>query len=267
MRGAICLFIVCYLAASLFGCTGERASTPREVEVQFHSLLDSLDQDSPGASVAALEAFVHQYGDYDIADTAQVEIDRFRAETEDRYHEARELARDGDFDRAEHILVDLADHLADTPDGENAQRFLEFEFYFSKAKWMMVHQRFEECGAVARELLEGDLTAYQSEQVEMILDNVGYANTAVSMSERANAQNACRQLSMMLTQRFVEEGLYPQSLSLSDVEDWESYSSESIIRGLSAIEDFKTSTHTFSFVGVSSSGRHRIRVEDGRIEN
>ena len=265
-RLSLFLIISCTIIA-LAGCGGQNTSIPPDIEERFVALVDSLSLDTPGASVATLEEFLGRYNGWERADTVRVEIERFRSEADGRYHEARELARQGRFDESERILVDLADHLEDTPDGENAGRFLEFEFYFGKAKWLMVHQKFDECGAVARDLLEHDLTPYQADQVEMILDNVGYADTAVSMSERANAQNACRQLSVMLTQSFLEEGRYPERLSLSDIETWEPYSSDSILRGLSAIEDYETSGHAFSFVGVSSNGRHRVKVVDGRIEN
>jgi tetratricopeptide (TPR) repeat protein len=259
--------MVTILLSVVIGCAKEKAPTPPSVAAQFYALLDSLVNDPPGAAVDSLEAFLHQYGTYQIADMVRTELNRFREKARGRYHEARELARRGEFDDAERILEDLAQHLADTPDGENAKRYLEFEFYFSKAKWLMVRQRYEECEVVARALLERDLTAFQADQVEMILDNVGYVDTALSLSERANARNACRQLSIMLAQQYVEEGIFPSSLSFSDVKSWGPHNSEYILRGLSAIEDYKASKHSFSFVGVSENGRHRIRVVDGQIQD
>ena len=265
MRSAFYLVFLCLLMVAL-GCAREKQPTPPAVEAHFYAMLDSLAEAPPGASVSTIAAFLRRYGVYQIADTAQIALERARSAADGRYHEARELARRGEFDRAESILEDLATHLADTPDGENAKRYLEFEFYLGKAQWLLVHQRHEECEAVARALLARDLTAFQVEQVEKTLDNAGYVDTAFSMSERANAENACRQLSMMLVQRYVEEGIYPSRLNLSDVKRWESFSSEAILRGLSAIEDYRISKQSFSFVGVSAKGRHRIRVVDGQIQ-
>jgi hypothetical protein len=119
---------------------------------------------------------------------------------------------------------------------------------------------------VSRDLLERDLTLYQVDQVQAILDNLAHVDVAVGMSERSSAENACRQLTVMLANQFVEEGRYPSRLSLKDVEGWGPHNSEFILRGLSAIEDYKTSNQSFSFVGVSKQGRHRIHVVDGRIK-
>lgn len=259
--------VVVLLLSVVISCAKEKAPTPPTVAARYYALLDSLEDDPPEASVARLETFRREYDGYQIADTVRAELDRYRAAATGRYHEARELARQGDFDRAERILEDLAEYLADTPDGESAKRYLEFEFYFGKAKWLLARQRHRECEVVARALLKRDLTAFQADQVEAILDNVGYVDAAFSMSELSVAQNACRQLSVMLVQQYVEEGRYPSSLSLSDVKSWGPHSSDSILRGLSAIEAYKVSEHSFSFVGVSTEGRHRIHVVDGQIRN
>jgi hypothetical protein len=257
--------MITLVLSAITGCAQKKEPTPPAVAARFYALLETLAQKPPEAAVDSLEIFLRDYDKYEITDLVETEIDRYRAIAQGRYHEARELARQGEFDRAERILVDLAEHLGDTPDGDNARRHLEFEFYFGKAKWLLVRQRFEEAEVVARDLLDRDLTAFQAEQVEMILDNVGMVDAASGMAERAAAQAACRQLTVMLTQQFVEEGRYPSRLSLADVEKWGAHNSKGIIHGLSAIEDFKASAHNFSFVAVSKKGRHHIRVVDGQI--
>jgi len=253
--------LIVFILSAVLGCAKEKAPTPPAVVAEFHALLDSLADTAPEASAGRLEAFLDEYGNYSIADTVRTERDRVRAAAAGRYHVARELARQGEFQHAEHILNDLANHLADTPDGENAKQHLEFDFYFGKAKWLMVRQRFEESEVVARALLERDLTAFQTSQVEMILDNTDNVNAALSQSERAHAESACHQVSIALQTLYVEEGAYPSRFSLADAERWGS------VRGLSAIEDYRASEQNFSFVGVSAEGRHRIRVVDGEIKN
>jgi len=251
------------LLSIVIGCAKDKAPTPPAVTAHFYALLDSVANDTPGTSVVRLKAFLRKNEGYGIADTVRTEVDHLRSSVTGQYHEARELARQGQFHLAESILQDLTEHFADTPDGEKATRHLEFEYDFGKAQWLLLHQRFEECETVARALLDRDLTAFQSNQVEAILDNVAHVNLALNQSERAGATSACRQLSILLTTRYVEEGRYPPSLSLPDMERWLG----SPLHGLSAIEDYRASQHGFSFVGVSAKGHHRIRVVDGQIQD
>jgi hypothetical protein len=249
------------------GCSNEKSQTPPQDTARFYALLDSLRGTLPGYAATRLEVLLREYDDYQIADTVQTEIDRFRATAGEQYQKARELARQGEFDRAERILNDLATNLADTPEGDTAKRHLEFEFYFGKAKWLLYQQRFAECEEVSRDLLERDLTLYQVDQVQAILDNLAQVDVAVSMSERAETQNAVRHLSMLLTQKFVEDGQYPTRLTIREIERWGPHNSEYVLRGLSAIEDYRSSGDTFSFTGVSKSGRFRVRVIDGRVQD
>lgn len=258
------LMVVLVLSV-LTGCAADKAPTPPMVSARFHALLDSLDAAPPGAAAARLESFSREHPDYDIADTVQAEIVRFRMSAKGRHHDARELARQGEFDQAEFILVDLAEYLSDTPDGELAKRDLKFDFYFAKAQWYLVRQQHEECKAVATKLLDFDLNAYQASQVEMLLDNAGTIDAAFSQVEHANAKTSCRHLSVMLMQQYAEEGTYPSSLSVQDIKNWSPHDSEYILRGLSSIEDYEVSEHSYSFTGVSAKGHHRIRVVDGRM--
>ena len=262
---SIRFLIVVLVLTALSGCAADKAPTPPTVTAQFHALLDSLDGTPPGAAVARLESFSRAHLDYDIADSVQAEIAQFRAAATGRYHEARELARQGEFDQAEFILTDLARYLSDTPDGESARRDLKFDLFFAKAQWYLLRQQHEECEAVATKLLDFDLTSYQASQVEMLLDNAGNIDVAFSQVERANAKNSCRHLTIMLVQLYVDEGRYPPSLSVEDIASWGPHNSEFILRGLSSIEDYEASEHSFSFTGVSSKGHHRIRVVDGQM--
>ncbi len=266
------IIVITALSSTLIGCSAEKDApetaqpTPPEVQAQFFELLDTLDDDRPGAAVEGLQAFLSENKAYEIADTLRLEIERCRAFADGRYHEARELARQGRFERAEEILEDLA-LLPDTPDGENAGKHLEFDFYLGKAQWLLLRQRYREAATVARSLREQDLTPTQTDLVETILDNVGHVDAVLAQAERTNAQNACRHLTVMLAQRFIEEGRYPPDLSLEVLESWDPHGSRSILRGLSSVEDYRTSRNTYSFVAVSAKGQHRIRVVDGEIQN
>lgn len=262
-RGPVLVAIV--LSAAVIGCWKARP-TPPEVDAEFRALLEAETDERPGASVARLAEFRKKHGKYDIATEVDSEVDRLRSVAGDSYHKAREFAREGDFDRAEGILEDLATHLPETPDGESAREHLSFEFYFGKAQWLMVRQRWEESGEVARLLLERDLTRTQKDQVETILDSAGHVGAARSQAERSQARAACRQLVIFLEMMSMEEGRYPSRLSLSDVEAWDPHGSRLALRVLSAIEDYKQSDRGYSFVAVSSENQDRIRVVDGIIE-
>jgi hypothetical protein len=240
--------------------------TPPEVQAEFFALLETTDPEFPGACAQSLRAFLGEYIAYDIADTVRIEIERHCAAAAGRFHKARELARQGYFDVAQQILEDLSLHLYDTPDGESARAYLAFDFYLGKAKWLMVRQRFAECDAVARTLLERDLTSKQMAEVEDILDSVGYVAAAQEQAERSTAENACRQLRVMLANQFVEQGVYPSNLTLKDVERLDHFGSRDILRALSAIEDYRATRDGYSFVAVSSRGNHRLRVVDGEIQ-
>jgi hypothetical protein len=263
-RGLLSFALVA-LAALSSGCAREKAPTPPDVEARFRALLDTLDTDSPGVSAQRLGAFLEEAGRYQIADSVQMEMDSFRAATEGRYHEARALAREGEFDRAEHILEDLA-RLPDTPDGESAANHLKFDFYLEKARWLLVRQRFQESEAVARELLTRDLNRFQVDEVEKILDYGGHVDAALEMSSRQKARNACQQLVVLLANVYVNDGQYPSTLSVADLERLDAYGAPTISSSLASIEDYRATTDHYTLVAVSKGG-HRFRIADGLIED
>jgi tetratricopeptide (TPR) repeat protein len=276
MRRFTVIAVAVAVCGALVGCATKQDTpeptqtlrpTPPEIVAQYQSLLAGLDEDRPGSSVHSLQAFLEENGIYEIADTVRSDIDHYRTLAEGRYHEAREYARQGQFDRAERILQDIARYLPDTPDGAAARGHLEFDFYFGKAQWLLVRQRYTESAQVARSLLDRDLTPTQVDQVETILDNVGHVDASLAMAERSKAQAACRQLAVVLAQQYVEEGAYPSRFSLADAKARDPFGSRSIARALSSIEDYRASQDGYSFVAVSARGRYRIRVVDGNVQD
>lgn len=241
--------------------------TPAAIDAEFRALLETLDDDRPGAAVASLTEFLNGHRDYDIVPEVERQIRRLTSLASGRYHLAREFAREGEFVRAESILEDLATHLPETPDGKSAKQHLAFDFHIGKAQWLMVRQRWEEGEAVARLLLDRDLTRLQGEQVETILDSASQVGAALSQAAQTQVRAACRQLMILLETRYVEEGAYPSNLSLSDVESWDPIGSRSILRALSAIEDYHPTDRSYSFVAVGAGGQDRIRVVDGALED
>jgi hypothetical protein len=266
MRLRSVTLVALVLSPAALGCSKHEPAPP-DLRVEYQALLGTLDDDLPGASASRLAEFMNANRKYDIVTEVETEIARLRSLADGRYHEARELAREGDFDRAEGMLQDLATYLSDTPDGESAKEHLAFNFYLGKAQWLMVRQRWEEGADVVRPLLERDLTRVQREQVETILDGAGVVGAAYSQAERDQTRAATRHLVIYLETRNADEGAYPSRLSLSDVEDWDPVGSRSILRALSAIEGYQRTDRGYSFVAVSASKQHRVRVVDGTIED
>jgi hypothetical protein len=263
-RPLIACVLIAALAGLVCGCDREKAPTTPEVQARYHALLDTLDADAPGAAVNYLGIFLREAAKYQVADSVQIEMNRFRAATEGRYHEARSLAREGEFDRAERMLEDLA-RLPDTPDGESAINHLKFQFYIEQAKWLLIHQRFAESKVVAQELLKRDLNRFQVDEVEQILDYTGHANSALEMTSLQDARNACRQLIVLLANVYINDGSYPTTLSISDLDRLDPYGSRSIASKLSSIEDYHASQDNYSLVAVGKGGQ-RFRIVDGQLE-
>ncbi len=255
-----------FLAAVLFSlcACAQKSPTPENVSTRYHDMLDTLDANAPGASVRVLEAFRAENQTYDVVDSVDYQIAARRGAMHGRYAQARELARDGDFARAEDMLQDLA--LAPgTEDGASAKQHLEFAFYLEKTKWLLVRQRFEEAEAVARMLQARDLDRFQRDQVEQVLDYVSNVDGAMQMGEQAKAQSACRQLIVLLASVFAEEGRYPETFALADVERLGSGGAFLITNQLSSIEDYRTWDDKYALTAVAKNGE-RFKIVNGTIE-
>ncbi len=277
MNSRRCVLIALAVAGLLVGCSQPEPEpeaapdpgpqpTPAEVRAEFRALRAAVDQQRPGAAVASLTAFMHEQSRYDIVPEVESEIERLLSVAEGRYQEAREIARQGDFERAEGVLEDLSTHLPGIADGASAKAHLAFDFHLHRAQWLMVRQRWEETEAVARPLLDRDLTRTQAEQVQTLLDGVSQVGAALNQAAATQTRAACRQLIILLEMIYMEEGAYPATLTLSEVESLDALGSRAILRSLSAIERYQSSGGSYSFVAVGAGGADRVRVVDGNFE-
>lgn len=264
MRSLGFALVIPVLLVAVVGCSTSQL-TPPEVDAEFEALLETVDLGAPGESIAQLTEFRSRNEEYDIVAEVDIEIDRLLSVADGRYSEARELAREGEFERAEAMLQDLATHVPETSAGESAREHLAFDFRFGQAQWLMVRQRWDESAAVARPLLDRELTRAQRDEVEALLDNAGHVGAAYSQATRTQARVACRHIVILLQMMYAEEGRYPAQLSLADVEEWDPMGSRSVLRSLSAIEDYASSNDGYSFTAVGAENGHRIRVVDGVI--
>ena len=197
-----------------------RLPTPPEFSEELLALVETLDEDWPGTSVAKLTQFLTRNRGYESDDVVESYIAYYRSLSKKRAHDARELARKGDFDAAEAILTDLATHLPDAPGGQEAAEHLSFGFQMQRAQHLLMSRRFEEAEVVARALLDLDLTREQAAQVEQVLDSLGQVNMALGMMERQSTEQAARQLVLLVLTRYVEEGVIPPRMTLADVQEW-----------------------------------------------
>jgi tetratricopeptide (TPR) repeat protein len=259
------LAMAAVLLALAVSCSRQKAPTPAELQARFRALVDTLDTTTPGRSVEQLDAFLREAAKYEIADSVQMEMEKYRAATRGRYHQARSLAREGEFDAAESMLQDLA-LLPDTDDGQSARHHLEFEFYIEKARWLLVRQRFDEAEAVARELLTRDLNRFQADEAEKILDYTGHAGAATQMVSRQQARDACTQLIILLANLYINDGGYPAALSIGDLERLDPYASRFLVNSLSSIDEYSATTDHYSLVAVSKGGQ-RFRIVDGELKD
>ncbi len=246
------------------GCA-QPEPTPPEVAADFATLVDGLDLERPGASVSQLIDFADRHSGYEIATDVQLEIERVTDLADGQYHRAREAAREGRFSDAEAILDDLATHLSETSDGKSAEEHLAFDFYYGKAQGLLIGEQFEEAGVAARTMLDLDLSRAQKKQVEAILDAAGQADAMLSRAVLAEAQIASSRILLYLEMTYAEFGEYPETLRLSDVEEWDPVGSRSILRTLTSIEGYRRTERGVSFTAVTGQNQ-RVRVIDGVLE-
>ena len=240
--------------------------TPPEVAARYQALVDELDEGLPGAAVARLENFRERNSGFEVARLAEEEIGRFRSLANGRYHLARELARDGEFDRARSVLEDLGTHLPDTADGESARRHLETgDFDVGQAQWLASRQRWKESERVARAALERGVRGPGAEQLERILDNAGMVSAARSTAARTQVMAACRQVMIVLEVTMADQGEYPARFSLADVEAYDAVGSRGIRHSLSAVEGYRRTAGAYDLVCVGTDGENRVRVVGGEL--
>src|SRR5688572_11348475 len=252
--------ILCLMLAA---CEAQRTSTPAEMTTRYHALVDTLSFDRPGTSAAALTSFLAEAKQYDIADSVETKIPIYRGATWGRYHGARELARHGEFDRAEEILKDLT--LVDTEDGKSATEHLAFDFYMEKAKYLLVRQRVDDARAVAEYLLTRDINRFQRNQAEQVLDVSGHIDGAMSMVESQKVVGACKQLIVLFATRYADNGYYPPTFDLTDLEQLDGYSKSSIIAAISRIESYSATQDHYTLVALGTDGR-RYTIDNGELK-
>ncbi len=258
MRGAS-LIAGCLL---LVAC-GSQQDTAAEVATQYAQLKATLDPDTVGHSIQTLEAFKRGHAHDRIVAQIDQDIGRLREQARNRFDLARELIRGNDTARAEKILHDLSTRLPDTEAGRMATQFMAFDVHMIKAKQLMNDRRFAEAEKTLRDLSTAQLSPAQAGQVERVLDTIRDTTHDASI---ASLENACRQLLVALQAFRAQDGQYPAALSLNNLPNLDPTFESQIKESISAIEGYRATRDTFSFVAVGKDGTSRQRVTERGLE-
>ncbi|MBI4529201.1 MAG: hypothetical protein HY695_35835 [Deltaproteobacteria bacterium] len=231
----------------------------------MEQLRSNLDEDASGEAIAKLEKFRDRYSRFHVSTIVSQEIAKLRAQVKGRFHVARELAREGELERAEKIIRDLAHHFAATDDGRWAKEFLGFDFYLWKANHLIRDQRFDEAEESLNELFKKYPAPARISEAERMLDAITQAQAGRARTVQAQARSASVQLQVLLRSYYRKHRRYPGALALDQL-DLDQPIVQSKIKGnLSAISDYQFSDGGFSLITVAKDGKTRFRVTQGEI--
>lgn len=244
------------------GCVTPR-DTPPEVARAYGELLGSLDATRPGSSVARLQEFAKLHRADPIVKTVAADLGPWKEQLEPAYLRARDLARDGRFDEAQPVLVDLA-QLRDEPAGRMAREFLAFEFHQQKVSQLLLKGDTTGAKAAAAELRTLPLDETQRSSAERLMDSVGLADSAVRMTRTTALESTARAIHVAVISSFMDEGRYPDALDLSSPV-LANLRNTGLLRTVSGLSDYVVKGDEFSLIVTGQDGR-RIRVTNTGID-
>jgi hypothetical protein len=259
------------LALGLLGClcamlcfTGcFRKRTPPETTAAYAELKSSVDPDAPGVACELMRQFGQENRAYKVAAVAAQDIAQIESQAKERYRTARELARQGEFDRVEKMLDDLATFFQQTSSGREAREFLRFEYPVLKYNQLILRREVDAAQEVLQELRKHELSEEEMAIVERMLDGTSVASGALAQSRMAVLLSTCRSIQVALKMYLAEHERYPEALTL---ESLPSLGLDYAGRRLSAIRDYTTSGMSFSFTAVGTDGTSRALVTQDEIK-
>jgi hypothetical protein len=187
----------------------------------------------------------------------------WKGQLEPAYRHARDLSREGRFDEAQAILVDLA-QLPDEPAGRMAQSFLSFEFHQLKASQLLLKGDTTGARAAATELRNLPLDETKRPEAERLLDSVGMVDSAVRMTRTTALRSAARSIHEALISSFMEEGRYPEAFDL-DSPVLASLRNTGLLRTVSGITDYVVKGEEFSLIVTGQNGE-RMRITNTGLD-
>jgi hypothetical protein len=232
----------------------------------YAGLKASIDADAPGPAWRQLRRFGEQNKAYKVSTLALQDVSRIEAQAKERYLRARELARQGEYERAEKMLLDLVECFRLTPGGGPAAEFLRFEYPVLKANQLILHKQVDAAEQVLKEVQKHELSEEEMAIVERMLDGVSVASGALAQSRMAMLMSECRGIQVFLRSYFAEHDRYPETLTLQFLASDQGAGLRNLPRMVSAIEDYASSGAGFSFVAVGADGRSRVVVNQFEIK-
>lgn len=254
--------ILVLLALTSSACESRQA-TPAEVQAAYADLVASLEPAAPGFALLRLEAFARRNADYDIVVEVERRAVEWRQRLQPAYLNARELARQGQFDLAETILKDLA-LVPGEAAGAEAIDFLAFDFHKLEASSLLVTGDSEGAAAAARGLLAGAKGSEEMAAAQQLMDVAAVAELGARMTRTTALQSSARALHVFLLSSYVDNGQYPQRLSLDDP-DLSYLRDTGSLRAIDRLEGYRSTTDTFSVIVVGKDGQ-RLRVTNSAVE-
>ena len=252
------------LMALLSGAAcGFWSETPPDVARAYADLLGGLDPAKPGSAVARLQEFGRRNRAYSIAATVTRDLGPWKGQLEPAYRRARDLAREGRFDEAQAILVDLA-QLPEEPAGRMAQAFLSFEFHQLKASQLLLKGDTTAASAAATELRSLPLDETKRPEAERLADSVAMVDSAMRMTRTTAFQSAARAIHVALISSFMDEGRYPDALNL-DSPVLANLRNTGVLRSIAGITDYTVKGDEFTLIVTGQDGQ-RMRVTNTGVD-
>ena len=250
--------------AILAGCD-RPSDTPPEIERAYAVLTSRLNSGEPGQAVAQIKQFARQHAREPIARQAERDITYWQPQLDEAYLKARNLAREGQFERAEVMLRDLA-QAPEERSGKAAADFLALEFHHLRAADLMRRGDTAAAEAIARDLRKNQ-TLNESQQAanERLLDEIAGLRMATTAFQVPALQNAGRTLIAHLESKYRDNGMFPKTLDLNDpglaaVRQTGQFASIGHIEGYAATQD------KFSFTLVGKDAAQKVKVTEKGVQ-
>ena len=163
------------------------------------------------------------------------------------------------------MLKDVA-LVTDAAAGTQSREFLAFDFHKLKVSRLLLTGDTEGAAAAARQLVGGDAGEDQTAAAQQLLDATAMAELGARMTRTTALQSAARALQVAVVSSYVDNGHYPDRLSLdgpvlSPLRDTGS------LRVIERLDDYRATQDTFSVIVVAKGSGQRLRVTHGGLED
>jgi hypothetical protein len=263
------LIYVCVALLSLVAIGCGKGNTPDYVQDIWESAKAKYEThpEALGAHIAEMEELVQRYSKFQVSEEIAKQLAESKAKIPGRYDNSRNLVRRGEFERAEKILKDLAENLADTADGKLAKEYVHFEFYMHAAQQYLLGREYEKGEAFLAKVELENLEPVEKERLHSILDTFATAKNAKQQASAAQFKGACRALFLTLVKHRAHNGSFPTEGTLETLSGLDPRNRILIKDIFSKVEGYKSDGQTFSMTAVGAGGEHTCKITDQGVED